>query len=72
MQQSPLSLDPDFLMTETLTCELLSVSARTLQAWRLRGGGPPFVKIGKSVRYKRRDITAWLSANTLTSTSQRG
>ncbi|TNB46536.1 helix-turn-helix domain-containing protein [Martelella lutilitoris] len=56
-------------MTETLTCELL---ARTLQAWRLRGGGPPFVKIGKSVRYKRRDITAWLSANTLTSTSQRG
>ncbi|AMM83211.1 hypothetical protein AZF01_01570 [Martelella sp. AD-3] len=59
-------------MTETLTCELLSVSARTLQAWRLRGGGPPFVKIGKSVRYKRRDITAWLSANTLTSTSQRG
>ncbi len=58
-------------MTEVQACELLSVSARTLQAWRLRGGGPAYVKIGKAVRYKRRDVSEWLKANTIASTSQR-
>jgi predicted site-specific integrase-resolvase len=71
MKHFPTELDPEYLMTEVQTCELLSVSTRTLQAWRLRGNGPVFVKIGRSVRYKRRDIANWVRDNTLSSTSAR-
>lgn len=70
MYDYPIALDPDFLMTEMQACELLSVSPRTLQAWRVRGGGPKYVKIGKAVRYKRRDISEWLRENTVAHTSQ--
>lgn len=32
----------------------------TLQHWRARGGGPPFVKAGHFVRYRPGDVRAWL------------
>lgn len=71
MHDFPISLDPDFLMNENQAAELLGLSVRTLQNWRLRGDGPVYVKIGKAVRYKRRDVSEWLKANTIASTSQR-
>ncbi len=42
----------------------------TLEAWRCRGGGPVFVKLGKSVRYRKEDLDAFVGARTRTSTSQ--
>ena len=62
--------DPDALLGESETAQLLSVSTRTLQAWRLRGGGPVFVRCGRAVRYRRRDLTAWMDANAVSSTSE--
>ena len=50
------------LMDENETAERLGLSPRTLQAWRVRGGGPQYVKIGRSVRYDPRVIDAWLEA----------
>ncbi len=47
------SQDPDRLLNEAQLAQLTNLSVRTLQAWRLRGEGPPFIKIGRSVRYKR-------------------
>ncbi len=41
----------------------------TLQTKRVRGGGPPFTKIGKRVSYIRRDLFGWLAAGRRTSTS---
>ncbi len=35
-------------------------SVRTLQQWRYRGEGPPYIKAGKAVRYSIRDLDAWL------------
>ena len=62
--------DPDTLMPEAEAARLLAVSQRTLQAWRLRGGGPLFVKAGRAVRYRRRDLISWMDANAVASTSE--
>ena len=62
--------DADQLLNEIQTSDMLCVSTRTLQGWRLRGCGPVFVKTGRSVRYRRRDLIAWMDANTVQSTSQ--
>ena len=42
----------------------------TLEAWRVRGGGPVFLKLGKAVRYRREDLDSFVSARIRTSTSQ--
>ena len=65
----PASLDPDALFTESQASEFLQISVRTLQAWRVRGGGPPFVKCGRSVRYRRRDLLSWVDQETVEHTS---
>lgn len=61
--------DPDALLTEAQAADFLSISMRTLQAWRVRGGGPVFVRAGRAIRYRRRDLLDWINANTATSTS---
>ncbi len=42
----------------------------TLEAWRVRGGGPEFVRFGRAVRYSRQALEAFASRNTRTSTSE--
>lgn len=61
--------DPDALLTEAQAADFLSISMRTLQAWRVRGGGPAFIRAGRAIRYRRRDLLDWIDANTATSTS---
>ena len=39
------------LMTTRDTAIYLSVSEAALKAWRVRGGGPPWIKVGHAVRY---------------------
>lgn len=58
------------LHTEKQEAERLCFSVRTFQAWRVKGEGPPFIKIGQSVRYDPLAVDAWLTANTRTSTAQ--
>jgi hypothetical protein len=58
------ALDPETLLVEEHAARLLSLSARTLQAWRLRGEGPSFVRAGRAIRYRRCDLIAWIEANT--------
>jgi predicted DNA-binding transcriptional regulator AlpA len=61
------------LLTETQAAELLSHSVRTIQGWRLSGGGPPFIKMGgRSVRYRVCDIERWLEERRRSSTSDPG
>jgi len=43
--------NPNQLMTEKEAAALICYTPRALQNWRLRGGGPKYVKIGRSVRY---------------------
>jgi excisionase family DNA binding protein len=50
----------------------LDLKPETLEAWRCRGGGPLFVKLGKAVRYRQQDLDAFLSARVRASTSDEG
>ncbi len=61
----------DQLVCEKEAAAFLGYTVRALQNWRLRGGGPQFVKVSaRSIRYRRRDIIAWVEARLRTSTSQ--
>lgn len=66
--------DPDHLdrlLTERDAADFLGYSARTLQNWRVRGGGPVFVKVSsRSVRYRRRDLIAWTESKCVAHTSE--
>ncbi|MGA7180679.1 MAG: helix-turn-helix domain-containing protein [Thiobacillaceae bacterium] len=56
------------LLTENEAAAFLDTTVGTLQVWRSTGRyGIPFVKIGRSVRYKRADLEAWIASRTRTS-----
>jgi hypothetical protein len=58
------------LMNEHAAAAFLGYSIRALQNWRLRGGGPQYVKVSeKSVRYQRCDLQAWIDARLCTGTA---
>ncbi|WP_295885527.1 helix-turn-helix domain-containing protein [uncultured Thiohalocapsa sp.] len=57
------------LMNEREAAAYLNLSHRTLQAWRVRGGGPQFIKLGSNVRYRPADLGAWLAENTRANTA---
>ena len=65
--------DPDYLdrlINEIEAAGYLGYSVRALQNWRVRGGGPRFVKVSsRSVRYRRRDLIAWAEERLVTNTS---
>ena len=65
--------NPDQLMTEKEAAGILCYSQRALQNWRVRGGGPEYVKVnGNSVRYQMRDLMAWIDARKQKNTAQFG
>jgi len=57
------------IFTERDTAAFLRLSHRTLQALRVRGGGPAFIKLGKTVRYVKADLLQWIEVNRHSSTS---
>jgi hypothetical protein len=61
--------DIDALLVEVRAAELLGLSTRTLQAWRCSCRGPAFVRAGRAIRYRRRDLIAWVEANTVSNRS---
>jgi helix-turn-helix protein len=50
----------DYLGEREAARELLQ-SLRTLRAWRQRGIGPAWTKVGRRVHYSRTALLAWLS-----------
>ena len=60
------------LLTEHQVAQLLHVKVKALQAWRSRGGGPPFIKLGRCVRYRLEDLEVFLTASRRASTSDHG
>ena len=50
----------------------LGLSGRTLEAKRVTGGGPKFLKLGRAVRYDVDDLDAWLAGCVRTSTCDPG
>ena len=58
------------LLTAEAAAERLLIAAGTLANWRVLGGGPPFVRVGRSIRYRVADLDAWLDARTARSTAE--
>ncbi len=49
------------ILDEREAAEMLGVSHRTLQGWRRRKVGPPFVKVASHViRYRQTDVAAFI------------
>ena len=59
------------LINEEHASAILNVSTRTLQAWRVRGCGPKFRKLGRSVRYRLEDLQKFVNENVHQSTSEK-
>lgn len=51
------------LLTDFETCEYLRIRNRQLYAWRMLGL-IPFIRIGRAIRYRQRDLDAALDALT--------
>jgi excisionase family DNA binding protein len=58
MDSSQLSV-PVFL-TQNEVAELLRLPVRTVEDWRLTRMGPPWVKLGRHVRYEQSELLAWV------------
>ena len=63
---SPAAMRPD------IAAAYLSLSTQRLAKMRLFGGGPLFIKAGRSVLYRREDLDAWLASLSRHSTSDPG
>ena len=68
--KNSIRLDDETLYCESAISKKLACEEKTLQAWRSRGCGPPFVKIGRLVRYRGCDVKRWIDSRTVRSTSE--
>lgn len=59
-------------LTEGQLADRHQRARKTLQNDRVSGKGVPFVKIGRSVRYRLSDVIAWENAQWRRSTSDQG
>jgi len=62
--------DPRPLLDQTQAADFLAVCTRTLEGWRSSGGGPRFVRVGRRVRYRLRDLQKWIDERTFGSTAE--
>jgi excisionase family DNA binding protein len=52
----------DVLMTVEEVADYLGTTPANLYVWRSRGQGPRAAKVGRYLKYSRRDVLAWLEA----------
>ena len=69
----PIPEHPDALLYPAEVAFLLGLSIRTLEAARLRGGGVPYIRLGRrAIRYRRSDVMDWIESHRRKSTSDPG
>jgi excisionase family DNA binding protein len=59
-----------FVFPTEMAASYCGLAVATLEKLRLRSGGPAFLKLGRSVRYRRNDLDAWLESRRVETTSQ--
>lgn len=52
------------LLSRSEVKAIYGIGVRFLELAPSRGNGPPFVRVGRSVRYRVADIEGWLLSNT--------
>ena len=63
-------IDIEAAVSEVTAAKLMGLSVRTLQAWRVRGGGPRFMRFGRAVRYRRRALIEYMDQRAVNSTTE--
>jgi predicted DNA-binding transcriptional regulator AlpA len=58
------------LLTARDAANLLRLSSSWLAKARMRGDGPPYIKLGRSIRYSEAALLLWMRAHQRLSTSQ--
>jgi predicted DNA-binding transcriptional regulator AlpA len=58
------------LLTPSEAATILRVSLSWLAKARMRGDGPPFVRVGRSVRYTEGSLQQWMKGRQRLSTSE--
>ena len=58
------------LLTQKRLSDLIDVSERTLERWRVEGSGPVFCRAGRKILYQLDDVEIWLAASRRKSTSE--
>ena len=61
----------ELLLPPKDAANFLRVSVSFLAKARMRGDGPPYVKLGRSVRYRESDLVHWMKSRLRLSTSER-
>lgn len=56
-----LPMTPEYLTAEQVA-QMTGFSTKSLEAYRAKRQGPPFLKVGHSVRYRADDVRAWMEA----------
>jgi excisionase family DNA binding protein len=56
--------DDPFLL-ETDVAALLGIKRSTVEKWRHRNYGPPYVRVGRLVRYRSSAVAAWIEEQTV-------
>lgn len=51
------------VLTEAMAAEFLGLSVRTMQKRRFERKDPPYLKIGRSIRYRLLDLNAFIAAH---------
>ena len=60
------------LLTTAEAAAYVGLSPRTFERYRVTGEGPPYLKVGRLVFYRRTDLDAWLENKIRRSTSDPG
>jgi len=48
----------------------LGLKIATLNKWRVYGDGPPFIKVGRLIQYRKSDLDTYLNGRLMRSTSE--
>jgi hypothetical protein len=65
----PVSEASGAVLNEKQAATFCGISWRYLQDLRLKGGGPPFIQIGRRIGYQKLDLLTWLDTHKRRSTS---
>ncbi len=66
-------LNPERLLTRDEVASIFGISRRYLEVSAVRGDGPPMIRVGsRMIRYRVRDLSSWIDASRVASTSDRG
>lgn len=58
-------------ISETQAASFLSLSRRTLQQYRMRGGGPKYFRLSpRCLRYQRQELKEWAERNAANKTAE--